>query len=85
MPPGFAINSKNNNIYVGGNLRLPVFKGFGLNGSATIFLAGYNIGDYEARASIAKVGTDSLNNKKSRFEVGLLLKAPSLPTCKATI
>jgi hypothetical protein len=69
------VNNTANNVYVGGNIKLPLFKGFGLNGSATIFLAGYNIGDYEGRFSISKSSIDTLGNTTARFDVGLMVKA----------
>jgi hypothetical protein len=75
LPDLMLVNNTANNIYVGGNVKLPVFKGFGLNGSATIFLAGYNIGDYEGRFSLSKSAIDSAGNQKNRFELGVLLKA----------
>lgn len=75
MPDSAILNNKANNIYVGGNVKLPVFKGFGLNGSATIFLAGYNIGDYEGRFSLSKSAIDTTGNQKNRFELGIIVKA----------
>jgi hypothetical protein len=69
------VNNKSYNLYIGGNVKLPIFKGFGLNASATIFLAGYNIGDYEGRFSLSKSSIDSTGIQKSRFEVGAMVKA----------
>ncbi len=75
LPNLMLVNNTANNVYVGGNIKLPLFKGFGLNGSATIFLAGYNIGDYEGRFSISKSSIDTLGNTTARFDVGLMVKA----------
>ncbi len=69
------IADKGNNIYVGGNVRIPAFKDWSFNGSATLFLAGYNIGDYDGRFSISRTANDSLGSLKSRVEVGLMVKA----------
>lgn len=69
------IDGKSNNLYIGGNVRLPVFKGWGFQGNATVFLAGYNIGDYEGRFSIFHTETDTTGNQRSRVEVGLMVKA----------
>jgi hypothetical protein len=75
LPDSMIVSNTTNNVYVGGNVKLPLFKGFGLNGSATIFLAGYNIGDYEGRFSISKSSIDTLGNTTARFDVGLMVKA----------
>ena len=69
------IAERGNNLYIGGNVRIPAFKDWSFNGSATIFLAGYNIGDYDGRFSISRTVNDSLGSLRNRVEVGLMVKA----------
>lgn len=69
------IDGKSNNVYVGGNIRIPAFKDWSFNGSATVFLLGYNLGDYEGRFSISRTSADTAGNLRNRVEAGIILKA----------
>lgn len=75
LPANQVIDEKSSNLYVGGNIRIPAFKDWSFNGSAMVFLLGYNIGDYEGRFSISRTGYDTLGHPRNRVEAGILLKA----------